>query len=337
MFWAATGKRKPLLCRLALGSLTALLLLSGCVSAKISPPSLDGGLNSADALQEAADQDLPLRKRELDRESLASVTSRQNTVDLLRRATGQDLYLSAWELGCESLDQYTSFSEETGYGELEQPLEQVDKYRRTYFDGLCYEVFVLDARPTAEAALLLDLPDGTRQELHVWLEPYLVVPWDLRREDLNFDGYPDLALDIGGTRGGRHHADALLWDETEQAYREESSFAQIPTPVLDPEHFIIWGGYDVNWLNYRCAYEIQDGVFTLTHALAAEPIEQANWSAGLCCTEYARLDDNLTEVNHQSFPESDFDYTTALERYLESGPVWSGWLWADMDWHTVDG
>ncbi|BDF71779.1 hypothetical protein CE91St41_09930 [Oscillospiraceae bacterium] len=249
--------------------------------------------------------------------------------EAMRSAQGQDFYADADTLGGGDLNGVPGFAEYTGYGLLAQPPGHVSRYRRALLDGKWFEVFVDETDCGAPVAVLITAPGpgGPVQELSLAVKGHMACGWDLRAEDLNFDGLPDVSLDLGGERGGQQFRAALLWDPEAERYREEPGFMDIPSALPDGEHRLFWGGSDFAFGYFYSAHEYVDGALTQTHGIRCQPIDGADWGAGTCCVESALVDGAWVQVGYMEFPDLGGAYPQAFADYRAAGPAWEGWSW----------
>jgi len=196
------------------------------------------------------------------------------------------------------------------------------------------QVEVLQDASGPETVVLLTSEAGLAQEFVFESEYRIAGGGQVTQADVDFDGNDDLLLCLGGERGGQVFYAAFLWEPEQERFRHEPSFSDIPSPMVDAEHFVIWGGYDT-LSEYCCyAYEYLDGEFRNTHTLIGDYARKANLE-GEQCTEYAQSDGVEEKVGWQEFPGKGL--VGAVEAYISSGAAWEGWGWCDPRAFEVKG
>lgn len=256
----------------------------------------------------------------------------------LKAEDRSDLWENASHYGVDGLNVCPEFAQYTGYGMLMEPPEVVWRYIRSYFDGLCYEAFFEGEIVNGYSICILmsDAARDFRQEVSIQPDVHEVVGGTSRLKDVNFDGYLDILVNIGGGSGGQYFCAALIWDESTQQYVEVPAYAQIPAPRPDKAHNLIWGGCDANYLYSIHVYKYQSGTFLETNSISATYISDAHWDQGQRCTESAIIDGAWTEIGRIDFPESKIP-PDAMKCYIEQGAVWSGWACCNPLMYTRPG
>lgn len=148
---------------------------------------------------------------------------------------------------------------------------------------------------------------------------------ELQKEDLNFDGVPDLRIFIGGNRGGQMYYAAFVKEPETDRYTYVPGFSDISNPQFDNEHQVIWGGSEFLFGYYYNAFEFVNGDFVNTHSLTGE--YPGAWEDGAQCTESMWQDGEEVVVGQVHFPEQ--GVIEAVAQYIEAGPMWEGWHWCD--------
>lgn len=70
---------------------------------------------------------------------------------------------------------------------------------------------------------------------------------DIREDDINFDGYPDLMVCAGPTNGyGNFTYDAWLWNQEKRQFDHVDGFDKIYDPVVVPDDKTITGGFHMD-------------------------------------------------------------------------------------------
>ena len=70
---------------------------------------------------------------------------------------------------------------------------------------------------------------------------------DIREDDINFDGYPDLMVCEGPTNSyGNFTYDAWLWNQEKREFEHVEGFDEIFDPVMIPRDKAITGGFHMN-------------------------------------------------------------------------------------------
>lgn len=303
----------------------ACFLLASCsqpvTNETITPPPPVGALHeSPGALASAPEPDV-------------EPSPKPRTADLTERlsaAEGQDISLWIGDVGVDFLDLCPGFDEFTGRTAFESAPTDVTYYSRRYANGYRYESFhstAGDYRDYQDYILITDAGagDGFRQMLTVsGEEGQASVSGELFIEDLNLDGYADVKLFRAGYRGGTLLYNALLWGSESGCYYLALGFDEISKPVLDAEHKIYWGGWSVNWGEYRTASEYLDGRFVMTHRL--EVLRD-----GEAVIEWALSNGEMRVVNKAAVDlGGDGPDPSYLEGYAATQAVWPGWVWDDM-------
>ncbi len=252
-----------------------------------------------------------------------SENSREELLERRFQGTeGRELRLWGGELLTSGI-----FLSESGYKRLKTPPQAVDTYSRSYNEDVCVEVF-RDEREQRDVVLLTS-ENGLCQEIELTSPRHEAGIGGVTRTDVNFDGTDDLLLYIGGSRGGCRFNAAFLGKPGEEGYRYAPSFSEIPSPRVDAEHGVIWGGSDYNYGHYYYAYEILNGEYQMTHALEA----LSEGGSHPACRESLRKDGAMVEVRYWEAPAREKGWSNPvdiMEAYVRTGTVWEGWGWCDI-------
>ena len=84
---------------------------------------------------------------------------------------------------------------------------------------------------------------------------------DIREDDINFDGYPDLMVCEGPTNSyGNFTYDAWLWNQEKREFEHVEGFDKIFDPVMIPNDKTITGGFHMNnEYEYQEVWKWKDG------------------------------------------------------------------------------
>lgn len=252
---------------------------------------------------------------------------------ILKRAAGQDIHITNYSANMKAINQCPEFFDYTGYQNLRIPPKRVIKYVRAYQNEACYEVFYSEEWHIS--VLITNHKAGALQEIHFRPDLHTFVSCMISFADVNFDGYIDVLINIGGERGGIHYKVALLWKPEEGGYYREPTFETIPSPSPDPKNNLIWSGYDFSQFYGQNVYEFENNTFVNTHGLYLEKSFSDSQERIIICKEYMIKNGEWVVVNQQEAPfQQDSDtyseiFPEVMDRFIIADAIWPGWEWCD--------